>query len=146
MFYYESRKRELKTKLIYENRWDERLKNESWGIYTPRIHWVTPFLLSSIHRYISFGEVSRICRTVSREPMDLCTSVIEEGGDGEATCSETPSLLSYILRYVSFTEVGRICRAVLREPMQNSCCLLWVDKARAKDKLRLFIMNRKSES
>jgi hypothetical protein len=27
MFYYESRKRELKTKLIYENRCDERLKN-----------------------------------------------------------------------------------------------------------------------
>jgi hypothetical protein len=26
-FYYESRKRELKTKLIYENRCDERLKN-----------------------------------------------------------------------------------------------------------------------
>jgi hypothetical protein len=25
--YYESRKRELKTKLIYENRWNERLKN-----------------------------------------------------------------------------------------------------------------------
>ncbi len=27
-FYYESRKRELKTKLIYENRCDERLENK----------------------------------------------------------------------------------------------------------------------
>jgi hypothetical protein len=27
LFYYESRKRELKTKLIYEDRCDERLKN-----------------------------------------------------------------------------------------------------------------------
>jgi hypothetical protein len=27
LFYYESRKRELKTRLIYEDRCDERLKN-----------------------------------------------------------------------------------------------------------------------
>jgi hypothetical protein len=27
LFYYESRKRELKTRLIYEDRYDERLKN-----------------------------------------------------------------------------------------------------------------------
>jgi hypothetical protein len=84
MFYYGSRKRELQTKLIYENRCDERLKNENSGIYTPHIHWVTPFLLSYIHRYISFTEVGRICRTVLREPMHLCTCVSEEGDDGEA--------------------------------------------------------------
>jgi hypothetical protein len=52
--------------------------------------------------------------------MDLCTYVNEEGGDGEAACSETPSLMSYILRYVSFAEVGRIYRTVFREPM-NLC-------------------------
>ncbi len=45
-----------------------------------------------------------------REPMHLCTCVTEEGGDGEASRSETPSLLSYTLRYVSFEEVGRVCR------------------------------------
>jgi hypothetical protein len=78
-----------------------------------RIHWVTPFLLSYIHRYVSFAEVGRICRAVLREPMHLCTCVSEEGGGGEAASSETPSLLSYVLRYVSFAEVGRICRAVL---------------------------------
>jgi hypothetical protein len=49
--------------------------------------------------------------------MHLCTSVSEEGVDGEGADSETPSLLSYTLRYVSFTEVGSICRVALREPM-----------------------------
>jgi hypothetical protein len=87
------------------------------------IHWVTSFVLSYIHRYISFGEVGRICRTVFREPMHLCTFVSEEGDSGEAPCSETPSLMSYILRNVSFAEVGRICRAVLREPMHRCTCV-----------------------
>jgi hypothetical protein len=89
----------------------------------PRIHWVTSFLLSYILRYVSFGEVGRICRAVLWEPMHLCTCVSEEGGDGEAACSETPSLLSYILRYVSFGEVGRICRTVLWEPMNLCTCV-----------------------
>jgi hypothetical protein len=44
-------------------------------------------------------------------------SVSEEGGDGEAACSETPSLMSYTLRYVSFTEIDIIFRVALREPM-----------------------------
>jgi hypothetical protein len=70
----------------------------------------TPSLMSYILRYVSFGEVGRICRAVFREPMHLCTCVSEKGGEGEVVCSETPSLLSYILRYVSFAEVGRICR------------------------------------
>ena len=89
----------------------------------PRIHWVTPFLLSYIHRYVSFTEVGRICRAVLREPMHLCTCVSEEGGDGEAACSETPSLLSYILRYVSFAKVGSVCRVGLREPMHLCTCV-----------------------
>jgi hypothetical protein len=42
----------------------------------PRIHWVTPFLLSYIQRYVSFA--------VLREPMHLCTCVSEKGCDGEA--------------------------------------------------------------
>ncbi len=45
--------------------------------------------------------------------MHLCTSVIEEGGDGEDASSETPSLLSYTLRYVSFGEVGRMYCGIL---------------------------------
>ncbi len=53
----------------------------------------------------------------------MCTCVIEEGDDGEATCSETPSLLSYTLRYVSFVEVGRVCRVALREPMHLCTCV-----------------------
>jgi hypothetical protein len=44
-----------------------------------RIHWVTPFLLSYIHTYVSFAEVGKICRAVFREPMHLCTCVSEEG-------------------------------------------------------------------
>jgi hypothetical protein len=56
----------------------------------------------------------------SRQPMHLCTYVSEEGGDGEAVCSETSSLLSYTLRYVSFAEVGNVCRVVLEEPMHPS--------------------------
>ena len=55
--------------------------------------------------------------------MHLCTCVSEEGGDGEAACSETPSLLSYTLRDVSFTEVGSVCRVVLREPMHLCTCV-----------------------
>ena len=44
----------------------------------------------------------------------LCTSVSEEGGDGEGVDSEGPSLLSYILRYVSLTELGTLCRVGLK--------------------------------
>jgi hypothetical protein len=61
-----------------------------------------------------------LCTCVSEEGGDgeaacseksfLCTCVNEEGGDGEAACSETPSLLSYTLRYASFAEVGSVCR------------------------------------
>jgi hypothetical protein len=56
------------------------------------IHWVEPFLLSYILRCVSFTEVGSVCRVASREPIHLCTCVTEEGGDGEAVCSETPSL------------------------------------------------------
>ena len=52
-----------------------------------------------------------------REPIHLCTSVSEEGDDGEAPFPETSSLLSYTLRYISFTEVDSVGRVVLREPM-----------------------------
>jgi hypothetical protein len=38
--YYESIKRELKIRPIYECRCDERLQTKVKGIYTPRIHWV----------------------------------------------------------------------------------------------------------
>jgi hypothetical protein len=51
------------------------------GLYTPLIHWVVSLLLSYILRYVSFGEVGRVFRV----PLHLCTYVIEEGGDGEAT-------------------------------------------------------------
>ena len=37
--------------------------------------------------------------------MNLCTSVSEEGGDGESEDSEVLSLLSYTLRYVSLTDL-----------------------------------------
>ena len=55
--------------------------------------------------------------------MHLCTCVSEEGGDGEAACSETPYLLSYTLRYVSFAEVGSVSRVALREPMHLCTCM-----------------------
>jgi hypothetical protein len=55
--------------------------------------------------------------------MHQCTSVSEEEGDGETTCSETPSLLSYTLTYVSFAEVGRVCRVAFREPMHLCTCV-----------------------
>ena len=67
----------------------------------------TPSLMSYTLRYISFGEVViilTICRVVLREPMNLRTSVSEEGDDGEAPSPETPSLLPYTLRYISFAE------------------------------------------
>ena len=69
--------------------------------------------MSYILRYVSFTEADGVCRVELREPMDLCTCVSEEGGDGEAACSETPSLLSYIIRYVSFGEVVSVCQVVL---------------------------------
>jgi hypothetical protein len=93
LFYYgESRNREVKTRLIYEDRCDERLKNKSWGIYTPRIHWVESFLLSYILRYVSLVELGNVCQEGFREPMHLCTCVSEEEGDGEVAGSEAPSL------------------------------------------------------
>jgi hypothetical protein len=55
--------------------------------------------------------------------MHLCTCVSEEGGDGEATRSDTPALLSYTLRCVSFAEVDRVCRVSLREPMHMCTCV-----------------------
>jgi hypothetical protein len=55
--------------------------------------------------------------------MHLCTCVSEEGGDGEAACSEMPFLLSYTLRYVSFVEVDIVCRVELREPMHLCTCV-----------------------
>jgi hypothetical protein len=55
-----------------------------------RIHWVTPFLLSYIHRYVSFAEVGRICRAVLREPMHLCTCVSEEGGGSRFCVPNNP--------------------------------------------------------
>ncbi len=55
--------------------------------------------------------------------MHLCTSVSEEGGEGESTRSETPSLLSYTLRYVSFTEVDNVSRVALREPIHLCTCV-----------------------
>jgi hypothetical protein len=72
-----------------------------------------------------------LCTCVSEEGGDgeaecsetsslMCTCVSEEGGDGDDARSETPSLLSYILRDVSFVEVGRVCRVPLREPMHLS--------------------------
>ncbi len=64
-------------------------------------------------RYVSFGEVFSVSRVELREPIHLCTSVREEGDDGEAPYPETPSLLSYTLRYVSFVEVGSVCRVEL---------------------------------
>jgi hypothetical protein len=92
-------------------------------MYTPHIHWVAPFLMSYILRDVSFTEVVRVCRFAFREPMHLCTCVSEEGGDGEATRSDTPALLSYTLRCVSFAEVDRVCRVSLREPMHMCTCV-----------------------
>jgi hypothetical protein len=83
LFYYKSRKRELKTRLIHEDRCDERLKNQIWGIYTSHIHWFVPFLLSYTLRYVNFAEVRSVCRVALREPMYLCTCVSEEGDDGK---------------------------------------------------------------
>ena len=81
------------------------------------------FLLAYTLREVSFAEVGSVCRVALREPIHLCTCVIEEGGDGEAACSETPSLLSYTLRYVSFAEVGSVCLVAFREPMHLCTCV-----------------------
>ena len=79
-----------------------------------RRHWVTPFLLSYIHRYISFAEVGRICRAVLREPMHLCTCVSEKGGDGEAACSETPSpVIHTYTRYDFFVDFMNLHTTIL---------------------------------
>ena len=103
-----------------------------------RIHWVTPFLLSYIHRYISFAEVGRICRAVLREPMHLCTCVSEKGGDGEDVCSETPSLMSYILRYVILAELGNDCQVELRD-------LFYYESRKRELKTRLIYEDRCDE-
>jgi hypothetical protein len=68
---------------------DSKTKPEesTWLLYiymVSHIHWVVPFLLSYILRFVSFAEVGSVCRVALREPMHLCTCVSEEGGDGEA--------------------------------------------------------------
>jgi hypothetical protein len=47
----------------------------------------------------------------------LCTSLSEEGGDGEGVVSEATSLESYTLRYVRLAEVGTVCQFWSRGPM-----------------------------
>ncbi len=54
------------------------------------MHWVVSFLMSCILRDVSFVEVGSVCRVALREPMDLCTSVSEEGDDGEKIVSPGP--------------------------------------------------------
>jgi hypothetical protein len=85
-FYYESRKRDLKTRLTYEDRYDERLKN------------------------ISLTELVNVCQVGFREPIHLCTCVNEEGVNGEGVGSETSSLMSYTLRYVSLSDLVNVCQ------------------------------------
>ncbi len=85
--------RELNTRLIYEDRCDERLKarvkmrnlhvSHTLGCAIP---------LSYILGDVSFEEVGRVYRVTLREPIHLCTFVSEEGGEGEAARSETQSL------------------------------------------------------
>jgi hypothetical protein len=52
-----------------------------------------------------------------KTPEDLCTYVIEEGGDGEGAGSEASSLLSYTLGYVNLVELGHVGQFGFREPM-----------------------------
>jgi hypothetical protein len=53
----------------------------------------TPSLLSYTLRYVNFAEVGSVYRVALREPMNLCTYMIEEGDDGGTVRSETSSLL-----------------------------------------------------
>jgi hypothetical protein len=55
-------------------------------------------VILDILTYISLAELATLCPVGLRDPMNLCTSVSEEGGDGEDTDSETPSLFSYTLQ------------------------------------------------
>jgi len=41
-----------------------------------------PSLLSYTRRYVSLGELDHVCQFGLREPIHLCPSVIEEGGEG----------------------------------------------------------------
>ncbi len=58
-------------------------------------------VLSYTRRYVSFAELDHVYQFGLRQPMNLCSYVSKEGGDGEGTGSEEPSLLSYTVRYVS---------------------------------------------
>ncbi len=42
---------------------------------------MSPSLLSYTFRYVSLPELGTLCRVGFRDPMHLCTSVSEEGGD-----------------------------------------------------------------
>jgi hypothetical protein len=84
----------------------------------------TPSLMSYILRCVSFVEVDSVCRTALRKPMYQCTCVSEEVGDreGEGEGGDASIVLNKVKRSC------RICRVC------NFCCLLLIDKARAKDK------------
>jgi hypothetical protein len=74
-------------------------------------------LLSYTLRYVSLPKLVTVCQFGFREPMYLCTCVIEECGDGEGSDSEGSSLLSYTLGYVSLTKLDTVCQFGLREPI-----------------------------
>jgi hypothetical protein len=65
-FYYELRYRELKTRLIYEDRWDERLKTKE--------EESTRLVYTGLsHSYVSLTELVNVYQVGLREPMNLCT-------------------------------------------------------------------------
>ena len=113
---------------------------------------VAPSLLSYTLRYVSLAELGTLCRVGLRDPMNLCTCVSEEGGDGEGADSEAPlgtlcrvglrepmhlcaymdrgedaeeatSLLSYTLLYVSLVELVTVSRVGSREPIHLCTCV-----------------------
>ncbi len=53
----------------------------------------------------------------------LCSSVREEGGDGEGAGSEPSSLMSYTLRFVSLVELGTLNQFGLRVPIHLCVCV-----------------------
>jgi hypothetical protein len=84
LFYYESRKWELKTRLIYETRsvwWKTQKLNLRNLHVSPTRVCVIP--TSYILKDISFTQADSVCRVAFREPIHQCTHVSEEGVTGK---------------------------------------------------------------
>jgi len=158
--YYESIKWKVKRRPIYACRCDERLKNYNWGIYTSRIHWVARG--TGTHLKIEMRSIDE--RFPSEEWFELTPwwwwfyySRRKKGeSQGKNVTLDYDGLHSKRIKLSTWHIMCRLGRSLrkwdqwlikkgrhstrIKKLVVN--CLLWIDKARAKDKMYIWVSMR----